>query len=174
MNEDLLSPLRAAQAQIAALTRTIPDAALDWQPDADSWSLKRILAHVAHAYDFYLLIVEQARTADFGTATLRPELPGWQRVEVTDTAMLQSPDVASLLDYLNATCDRALAVFAAIPADELDRPFVLASWRPDVAPVTTTLRRRVLETATDHLREHFVQLTDTLARWSEAHKGQGV
>jgi hypothetical protein len=87
--------------------------------------------------------------------------------------MLQCPDVAALIDGLNATYDRALAVFAAIPADELDRPFALASWRPDVAPATTTLRRRVLQTAAEHLREHHAQLTETLARWTES-RGAGT
>jgi uncharacterized damage-inducible protein DinB len=168
MNEDPLAPLRAAHGEIVALARTIQDAALDWQPDAESWSLKRTLAHVAHAYDFYLLIVEQARSTDCGTATLRPEMPGWQRVEATGAAAMEYENVPALLAVLDATYERALAVFAAITPAELDRPFALASWRPDRAPETTTLRRRVIETATEHLDEHRKHLAATLAAW-EAH-----
>lgn len=103
MREELLPRLRAAHQRVAALIGSIPDAALDWQPDEDSWSLKRIVAHVAHAYDFYLLIVEQARAADFGTATLDPGMPGWRRVETTDAAVLGCRDKPAVLDQLAAT-----------------------------------------------------------------------
>jgi uncharacterized damage-inducible protein DinB len=168
MSEDALSMLRAAHQRVAALIGTLPDAALDWQPDEDSWSPKRIVAHIAHAYDFYLLIVEQARATDFGTARLDPSLPGWRRVEATDAAMLACRDVPATLDQLAATRDRALATFEAITPDELDRPFMLASWRPDAAPQTTTLRHRVLEMAADHLDEHHTQLAETLSRWRQA------
>jgi DinB family protein len=168
MSEDALSRLRAAHQRVAALIGTIPEAALDWQPDADAWSPKRIVAHIAHAYDFYLLIVEQARAADFGTARLDPGQPGWRRVEATDAAVLACRDVPAVLDQLAATHDRALAIFAVIIPDELDRPFMLASWRPDAAPQTTTLRHRVLEMAADHLDEHHAHLAETLARWRQA------
>src|SRR5260221_6261866 len=99
MGEDALTRMRAAHQRVAALISTIPDAALDWQPDAASWSAKRIVAHIAHAYDFYLLIVERARAADFGTARLDPGLPDWQRVEATDAALLACPDVPHVLDH---------------------------------------------------------------------------
>ncbi len=172
MREELLPRLRAAQQRVAALIGSIPDAALDWQPDEDSWSLKRIVAHIAHACDFYLLIVEQARAADFGTVTLDPGMPGWRRVEATDAAVLECRDVPAVLDQLAATRDRALAIFEAITPGELDRPFTLASWRPDAAPQTTTLRHRVLEMATDHLDEHHAHLAETLARWQGAYRQQ--
>ncbi len=171
MNEDVLSRLRAAHQRVADLIGTIPDSALDWQPEADHWSAKRIVAHIAHAYDFFLLIVEQARAADFGTARLDPGLPGWQRVEATDAAVLACRDVPEVLDQLAAARDHALAVSEAITLDELDRPFTLDeldSWRPDAAPQTTTLRHRVLEIAADHLDEHHAHLVETLARWRQA------
>jgi hypothetical protein len=168
MGEDELSRLRAAHLRVATLVGTIPVAALDWQADADAWSPKRIVAHIVHAYDFFLLIVEQARATDFGTARLDPGLPGWRRVEATDAAVMACRDVSAVLDQLAAARDRALAVFEAITPDELDRPFMLASLRPDAAPQTTTLRHRVLEVAAEHLDEHHAHLAETLARWRRA------
>jgi hypothetical protein len=168
MTDEPLAQLRAAHARVVALVRTIPEAALDWQPDADSWSPKRIVAHIAHGYEFYLLIVDQARATDFGTAHLRPDQSGWQRMVATDEAALQCETVPALLAVLDATYDRALAVFEGITPVELDRPFMLASWRPDQAPEATTLRRRVLEMATDHLDEHHEHLAATLESWRKA------
>lgn len=173
MSDENLGSLRAAQERVVKLVQTISDAALDWQLDADSWSPKRIVAHIAHAYDFYLLIVEQTRVAEFGTVSLHPEQPGWRHVEATDAAAMASETVSALLAVLDATYERALVIFEGITSQELDRPFELASWRPDVAPVTTTLRHRVLETATDHLDEHREHLAATLARWEAHNQAQG-
>lgn len=157
--------LTAAHDETAAILSTIPDGALDWQPDETSWSLKRILGHLTHAYEFYLLIVEEARKSRFGTVKLHPDLPGWKRVEQTDAAVLACPTTAEACALFNATHARAIAILGEISLQELDRPFVLDSWRPDVAPVTTTLRTRVLEAAADHLREHHDHLRETLAQW---------
>jgi hypothetical protein len=171
MAEAATGQITAAHDAVVALIRTIPDAALGWQPDGDAWSLKRIIAHIAHAYDFYLTIVEEARATDFGTVTLRPGLPGWQRVVATDTTVLQCATVAKVLDQLDAVYQRSLDIFAHLTPDELDRTFVMASWRADREAETTTLRRRVLETAPSHLREHEAQLAETLEGWRAASGG---
>jgi uncharacterized damage-inducible protein DinB len=171
MAETPTAQVTEAQDAVVALIRAIPDAALDWQPGDDAWSLKRTIAHVAHAYDFYLLIIEQTRASDFGTVGLRPEQPGWQHLVATDEAVLRCTTVAETFDQLESAYQRALAVFSRLAPDELDRAFVLTSWRPDVAPETTTLRVRVLETAASHLREHQSQLAETLAHWRAATAG---
>src|SRR5690242_10538134 len=109
-SEERLAPIRTAHAHVVGLIQTIPGAALDWQPDGESWSCKRIVAHIAHAYDFYLLIVEQARATDFEAVTLSPALPGWGRVLATDAAVLACEDVPAVLAQLTAAYERALAV----------------------------------------------------------------
>src|SRR5215472_11934704 len=91
-----IQDLMAAHDEIVALIATISDAALDWQPDEASWSLKRTLAHITHAYAFYLMIVDEARTRDFGAVRLHPDLPGWRRVEEIDATVLAcvtTPDI---------------------------------------------------------------------------------
>ena len=79
-------------------------------------------------------------------------------------ACATAPDV---LDRLISAYRSALAVLDGLTPDELDRPFVLVAWEPDAQSVTSTLRRRVLRTAADHLREHHVQIAETLVRWRE-------
>src|SRR5690348_14435719 len=113
------------------------------------------------------MIVEEARTSAFGVVKLHPNLPGWRRVEETDATVLARATTAEVCGEIASTYDRALGVLNAISPEELDRPFSLDSWRPDVAPETTTLRKRVLEMITDHVREHHSQLAETLARWQD-------
>jgi|SRR5579872_6465146 len=167
METDSLADLAAAQNDIMTLITTSPDAALDWKPDETSWSLKQTLAHVAHAYDFYLMIVEEARKSAFGVVKLHPDLPGWRRLQDTDAAVLACATTAEVCGQLNVVYQRAVAILSAISPEELDRSFTLESWRPDVAPETTTLRKRVLEMVADHLREHYGQLAETLAQWRD-------
>lgn len=167
MDTDTLADLAAAQHDFMALITTIPDAALDWTPDETSWSLKQTLGHIAHAYDFFVLIVEEARTSQFGVVKLHPELPGWRRLQDTNAAVLACATTAEVCAQLNAVYQRAFAILSAISPEELDRSFTLDESSPDVAPVATTLRKRVLEIVADHLREHHTQLTKTLARWQD-------
>lgn len=165
MSDELLSELQASHEQVVALARTIPDEAFDWQPDADSWSLKRTLAHITSAYDFYVMIVEQARAADFGTVSLPLDSAVWQPMRATESMALACKDVASLLDLLASVYGWTLLEFQGITSDELDRSLVLMPWQDGGKPETTTLRARVLEMATRHLREHHQQLEETLAAW---------
>lgn len=165
MSDQLVAALQAAHEQVVALARTIGDQAFDWQPDAQSWSPKRTLAHITSAYDFYVMIVEQARAAEFGTVSLPLDSAVWQPMLATETMALACTDVASLLDLLASVYGWAVLEFQGITPEELDRSFVLMPWQAEGTPVTTTLRARVLETATSHLREHRQQLEEILAAW---------
>lgn len=157
-----------AHAAIVALIKTIPDAALDWRLSADEWSLKQIIAHIAHAYDFYITIIEETRASDFGDVYLIPGSAGWRRIEATDTAVMQCATVAAVLDRLTLAYQSAMAIFEGLTPAELDRPFILYAWRPDATDEHCTFRRRVLQTAAEHLREHRVQVADILTRWQAA------
>jgi hypothetical protein len=59
----------------------------------------------------------------------------------------------------------ACCFFYSLNSQELDQPFVLVSWQPTI---TTTLRKRVLQMAASHLREHKPQLSNTLMQWTLA------
>jgi uncharacterized damage-inducible protein DinB len=157
--------LAAAHDEVAAYIRGLPDEALDWRDDDENWSLKQTIAHISHAYDFYVMIVDETLAAGFGTVRLHPELAGWQRLVATDAAVNACATVTAALDLFNEAHERLMLSFAQLTPADLDYEFVLLPWQPDAEAVTTTLRRRVLETATDHLREHQAQMSDTLARW---------
>src|SRR5262249_19770815 len=117
----------------------------------------------------FVMIVEEARAQDFGSVRLYQELAGWQRMLNTDGAVAACSTVSAALARLEQAYQQALPVLQGITPEELDHPFVLYSWRPDAAPVGTTLRQRVLRTATEHLHEHRAQLAESLARWRAAH-----
>lgn len=154
---------------IVALIETIPDAALDWRPSADEWSLKQTIAHIAHAYDFYITIIEETCASDFGDVYLVPGSAGWRRIEATDTAVMQCATIPAALDRLTLAYQSAMAIFEGLAPAELERPFMLHAWRPDAETEHCTFRQRVLQTAADHLREHQAQVADSLAHWQAAH-----
>ncbi|HSH80915.1 MAG TPA: GNAT family N-acetyltransferase [Herpetosiphonaceae bacterium] len=168
--------LAAAHDVVVRVIRTIPDAALDWQSDGEDWSLRSVISHLAHANDFYVTIVDEARARNFGSVRLHPDMAGLQHMATTDAAIAQSSTAAAALACFERTYEHLLAVLEDITSEELDRPFVLSyTWQPEVEPVTTTLRERVIETATSHLREHQAQVLETLTRWQITQKaGQGI
>jgi uncharacterized damage-inducible protein DinB len=166
--------LIAAHDQIVAVIRMIPDAALDWRPGGENWTLKDIISHLAHANDFYVMIVDEARATNYARVRLHPELAGFRQMTATDAAVVQCATVLAALACFERAFQRMLTVLQGCAPEELDRPFSLSlSWQPDIEPVTTTLAQRVLTTAVDHLREHQTQLSDTLARWQATHRERG-
>lgn len=164
----------AAHAEVVAIIRAIPDAALDWQPGGGDWSLRQIISHLAHANDFYLMIVEEACAGAFGAVRLDRyrELAGWQRMQATDAAVARCTTVPEALDRFEEAYGRLLTVLNGLTPVELDRPFVLYEPQPAAEPMTTTLRRRVVAMAASHLRDHQAQVAETLARWRAADQEQ--
>lgn len=161
--------LVAAHDGVAAAIGAIPDAALDWQPGGGAWSLKQVIGHLATANDFYLMVVEEARAADFGAVRLHSGLAGWQRALAADAEVARGEGAPAALDCFERAYRRLLAVLEGLTSEELDRPFVFLDQQPGEPPATTTtLRERVLARAVGHLREHQAQLADTLARWRAA------
>ena len=160
-----MEELTTAHDAVIRAISAVPEEALDWQPGGEEWPIRQILGHLAHANDFYAMIVDAARAADFGEAELHPGLPGWRRMQDTDAAVAACADVPALLDCFERTYGRLLALLRGLTPEELDRPFVLRSPQPTV---TTMLRERVVRTAAEHLREHQAHLAETLARWRAA------
>jgi DinB superfamily len=163
MQPNLTAAIVDAHDAVVPLIRTIPDAALDWQPNTDVWSLKQIISHLAHANDFYVMIVDEVRATRFGTVQLPPDLTGWQQMAATDAAVAVCRTTLGVLNCFERTYRRMLEVLATIRGEELDLPFVF--WQRDNQPYTTTLRQRVIQMAAEHLREHQVHLSNTLALW---------
>jgi len=169
MTAAITADLTIAHDEVVAIVKAIPDAALGWQPSSDDWSLKQIIGHLAHANDFYVMIVDEARASDFGVVRLHRELPGVQRMTATDIEVARRITLLAVLHCFEQTYQRMLAVLQSITPEELDRPFVLYSFQPDAESLTTTLRQRVIQRAASHIREHQTQLSNTLARWRATH-----
>ena len=160
-----LTELAAAHGEVVAVVEAIPEAALDWRPGEGEWSLKQTIGHIAHAYDFYATIVEEARAQSFEAVTLHADTPGYRRMLATDADVAHCATVAAVLERLNQAYLQALAVLQGIGSEELDRPFAFYRWQSETEPVMTTLRRRVIQTATEHLREHRGHLLELLVVW---------
>src|SRR5262245_55889409 len=166
MEPDDMADLAAAHDDTVAIIRTTPDAALDWPPGGAEWPLRRIVGHLAHANDFYIMIVDEAFAANFGHVRLHDGLPGFQRMAATDAAMAGCSSSAAALDCFERTYTRLQALLGTIALADLERPFVLATPQTDGAP--TTIRQRVIRMAAAHLREHQPHLNDILTRWQAA------
>jgi uncharacterized damage-inducible protein DinB len=157
--------VEAAHDGVVALIGVLPDAALDWQPGSDEWSPKQVIGHLAHANDFYVTILEEARAAHFSTVRLHRDSAGWRRMLATDAAVAQCTTGSAALDHFERVYQQTLVALENILPEELDQPFVFYTWHPDAQPVNTTLRQRVIHQMADHLREHQSQLVDLLACW---------
>jgi len=167
----VIADVEAAHDATVALIHPIPDAALDWQPDSDTWSLKQIIGHLAHAHDFYVTIVEEARAAHFGILQLHTGLAGWQRMADTDAAVAHCTTTQAVLGCFEQTYQRMLAILHSITPEECQRPFVFQSWQSNAKPLTTTLQQRVIEMVASHMHEHQPQLLQTLASWQSLGDG---
>lgn len=165
---EAIADLKAAYDEIVSAILEIPDAALDWQPDNGNWSLKFIISHLAHANDFYIMIIDEARASNLGTVRLHTELSGWQRMRVTDEAVARCRTVAAAVGYFEHTYQQLQDTLESITPDELDQQFIFYAWQPDARPVGTTLCQRVIWSCASHIREHQIQLSSTLADWRAA------
>jgi hypothetical protein len=166
-----MTDLATARDETVALIAAIPDAALGWRPGDDERAPRQTIGHLAHACDFYVMIVEEARASEFGDVRLSSELAGGRRMEATDAEVAGCAATPDALASFERAHSRLLAVLAGVTSEELDRAFHFHEPRAGAEPRTTTLRRRVLTMAALHLREHHDQLAGTLANWRSAGAG---
>jgi hypothetical protein len=160
--EHLIGLAQAHDAVISVIQR-VPDLALDWCPREDEFTPKRIIAHLAHSNDFYVMIVEEARSIGFSVIRFHQGLPGWQRFMKTDTEAMQCISAQSLLDCFERAYQNMLQMLHGLSDVELDRNFIVDEARSDRPPVETTLRKRVIDTCAEHMNEHREQLINILA-----------
>lgn len=158
-----MEALVTAHDEVVATIEAIPDKVLDRQPGDGEWSPRYIISHMAHTNEFYLSIIEQARSAGFARVRLDPE-PAVQRMRGIDDEIAQRATVPDVLDGFERACRRLLTELETLTPEEVDRPFILDSGQVYDEPGATTLRERVMERAAEHLREHRAQLAATLAR----------
>lgn len=170
--EAQVDDLVAAIGSVSAAIGAVPAAAFEWRPGEAEFSPKQIVAHLASANDFYLMIIDEALASGFGAVRLSQGPPGVSRVLATHADMNKRTTVAEALDGFRYASRRLLDALERLTPEQLDRPFVLDdALQPDGGRETTTLRRRIVGRCAEHLREHHAQLDETLALWRRSQAG---
>jgi hypothetical protein len=166
MTIHFVSELDTASRAVASFIQTIPDPALDQQVDTDAWSVKQVIAHLALSHNFYMMIVTLARENHFVEVILSPSLSGLQQVRATHAQVLACTTSAVAANIFQDTFAQLRAMLIALAPQDLDRPFHMYELETTTAEITT-LRQRVIQTATEHMYEHLAQIRSSLA----AHPG---
>ena len=161
MTINFLSELDAASQAVASFIQTIPNTALDQQVDTDAWSVKQVIAHLALSHNWYMIIVTLARENHFVEVMLSPSLSGLQQVRATNEQVLACTTSAEAATIFQDTFAQLRAMLISLTPQDLDRPFQMYELETTAAQITT-LRQRVIQTATDHLDEHLAQLQSSL------------
>ncbi len=158
---NFVSELDAAGQAVASFIQTIPDTALNQQVDTDAWSVKQIIAHLAHSHNFYMIIVTLARENHFVEVHLSPSLSGWQQVRVTNEQVRACTTSAAAANIFQGTFAQLRAMLISLTSQDLDRPFQMYELETTTAQITT-LRQRVIQTATEHMYQHLAQIQSSL------------
>ena len=166
MTINFISKLDAASQAVTSFIQTIPDTALDQQVDTDAWSVKQVIAHLALSHNWYMIIVTLARENHFVDVMLSPSLSGLQQVRATNEQVLACATSAEAANIFQDTFAQLRAMLISLTPQDLDRPFQMYELETTTAQITT-LRQRVIQTATEHMDEHLAQIQSSLA----AHQG---
>jgi hypothetical protein len=162
MTINFLSELDAASQAVASFIQTIPDTALDQQVDTDAWSVKQVIAHLALSHNWYMIIVTLARENHFVDVMLSPSLSGLQQVRATNEQVLACTTSAEAANIFQDTFAHLRAMLISVTPQDLDRPFQMYELETTTGQITT-LRQRVIQTATEHMDEHLAQIQSSLA-----------
>jgi len=162
MTINFISKLDAASQAVASFIQTIPDTALDQQVDTDAWSVKQVIAHLALSHNWYMIIVTLARENHFVEVMLSPSVSGLQQVRATNEQVLACTTSAEAATIFQDTFAQLRAMLISLTPQDLDRPFQMYELETTTAQITT-LRQRVIQTATEHMDEHLAQIQSLLA-----------
>ncbi|MGQ9494228.1 MAG: DinB family protein [Anaerolineae bacterium] len=131
-----------ARADLLSLTRDLPDEVLDWQADAQSFSIRRLLRHIGNAEKWYVSRVVAQET-----------LPAqWEH----DAEM-------PLLEYLEMERQTAIARLRQLTEEECAHVVHPAYWTQHPEEPWTV--RKALRRFLEHEREHTAQMRAVLAQW---------
>lgn len=133
-----------ARGDLLALVADLPDEVLDWQPDPQSLTLRRLLRHVGNAEEWYVSRIVPAES-------LPPE---WEHDEALP-----------IFEFLAMERRTAIERLAGLTEAERSQLFHPQRWtdHPDEPWTATKMFRRFLE----HEREHTGQARAILAAWRE-------
>lgn len=162
MTINFLSELDTASQAVSSFIQTIPDTALDQQVDTDAWSIKQVIAHLALSHNWYMIIVTLAKENHFVDVILSPSLSGLQQVRATNEQVLACTTSVAAANIFQDTFAQLRAMLISVTPQDLDRPFQMYELQTTTAQITT-LRQRVIQTATEHMYEHLAQIQNSLA-----------
>jgi len=135
-----------ARADLLALVSGLPDETLDWQPDPQSFSIRRILRHIGNAEEWYVSRIVPPET-----------LPAeWEHDE----------DLP-IFDFLEMERRTAMTRLCKLTGEERAAITHPAHWtqHPDEPWTVRKSLRRFLE----HEREHTAQIREILEHYEETH-----
>ena len=165
MDASARNALLLAFSGITAEVRSLPTGSLDWKPPGNEWSCREIVAHAAHAHDFYVMICEQVVKSGFGVVKLTRSLPGYRVMVRTNKSVKTAASAEAAASILEDRFMRLFGVLDGFGEEVLERPFTLSlDWSNEPAH-STTLRKRVIDVSTAHLVEHRAQLAETVTQW---------
>lgn len=131
-----------SRADLLALVQHLPDSLLDWQPNPESFTLRRMLRHVGNAEEWYISRL-------FPPEALPPEWEDDERLP--------------LWEFLEMERRTSIAQLRQIDADESSRVLYPTRWteHPEEAWTARKALRRFLE----HERQHAAQARRILAAY---------
>ena len=144
--EHVFRLLAHSRADLLALVQDLPDEVLDWQPDPESFSIRRVLRHIGNAEEWYV------------SRLVAPESlpPEWEHDEDMPLFEFLEMERRTAIERLRRLTDEErAAVFH--PTHRTDHP--------EEAWTARKALRRFLE----HEREHIGQVREILAAWHYAH-----
>jgi len=124
---------------LMALVRDLADEVLDWQPDAESFPIRRLLRHIGNAEEWYVSRIVPPET-------LPPE---WEH----DEGMF-------IMDFLEMERRTAVARLRQLTEAERSQVFYPKQWTQHSEEPWTA--RKVLRRFLEHEREHTGQIRRTL------------
>jgi uncharacterized damage-inducible protein DinB/predicted RNase H-like HicB family nuclease len=140
--EDHFRLMAHSRADLLALVRDLPDEVLDWQPEPESFTIRRLLRHVGNAEEWYVSRLVPAET-------LPPE---WEHDEGLP-----------ILEFLEMERRTALARMRQLTGEERAEVHYPTGWTDH--PEEPWTARKALRRFLEHEREHTAQAREILAAW---------
>ena len=140
--EDHFRLMAHARADLLDLVRDLPDEVLDWQPEPESFTVRRLLRHIGNAEEWYVSRLVPAET-------LPPE---WEHDE----------DLP-ILEFLEMERRTALARLRQLTDEERSEVHYPTGWTDH--PEEPWTARKALRRFLEHELEHTAQARQVLAAW---------
>jgi predicted RNase H-like HicB family nuclease/uncharacterized damage-inducible protein DinB len=138
--EQIFHLMAISRSDLLALVQHLSDDLLDWQPNAESFSIRRLLRHVGNAEEWYV-----------------------SRLVPPDTlpAEWEEDEALPIFEFLEMERRTALTRLRQLSSEERAGVFYPAAWtaHPDEPWTARKVLRRILE----HEREHTEQVREILA-----------